>query len=614
MLISCLLIVSCQVGDDTPPGTLDEPVQERLIEYNSLTRSVDFNTPGDDVFTGKATVFDLRFYTGLQIEELSSTPIDELSPMDIQQIMRDNFDNAIQIQGETEPKIAGTAQSIVFTRVEPFGVLRYFLSLNVRDEVGNNSGPSNVVEASTALLTTVFEDVSEGSCFGASVSSGNLIEEDNDDNDNLDEADDIIIGDPCEDTVYVFKGSKSLGSSDANSDGIYELPSPDTADITVIGITGTMFGAQVAVERDIGGGNLDEIVVSSPGTNSNTGQVIVIFDNNNETYPALIDLNTGFTPDIVINGDSQGDNFGLEMITARGIVSGADDSILVGAPTALSNTGRAYLFKRSFLENNSNLTASQATAIFTGESSGDNFGSDITSAGIINNDNRTDIAITSPGAAKAYVIFGDNDIDDIDLSVDTSEVVTISGNLEDEFAFSITGNGDLDGDPDEDNRNDNRDDVVIGAPGFNLDTGKVFVYSGFDISDTFSDGVPLTTSHEITGVMPGGRFGEAMTYLGDFNPQAEIKDRFGGNVLFLDERTDDDVAISATGIDNGLVYVFLGNMNLPFALTADESEIKINGSDGSSGFGNVLENLNDINSDDQNDFAIGEDTKINAVY
>jgi len=77
--------------------------------------------------------------------------------------------------------------------VEPFEDLRYFLSLNIRDEVGNNSGPSNVVEARTSLLTTVFEDVSEGSCFGASVSSGNLIEEDKDDNEDLDEADGVFL-------------------------------------------------------------------------------------------------------------------------------------------------------------------------------------------------------------------------------------------------------------------------------------------------------------------------------------------------------------------------------------------------------------------------------------
>ena len=144
--------------------------------------------------------------------------------------------------------------------------------------------------------------------------------------------------------------------------------------------------------------------------------------------------------------------------------------------------------------------------------------------------------------------------------------------------------------------------------------GVVFIYSGFDISDTFSDGTPLQPSHEITGDMAGGRFGQALAFLGDINPMPEIKDRAEGTVLFLDERTDDDVVISAPGIDNGIVYLFLGEMNLPFSLTANDADIKLNGTDDSTGFGNLLEALNDINSDDQLDFAIGEDNKVNVVY
>ena len=614
-LIFCTsFVISCQVGDDTPPGTLDDPAENWSIEYDSNTRGIDFRASGDDEFTGKATVFDVRFYTGEQIAEIASTPLEDLTFMEIENIVRNHFGNAIQIQGETDPRKAGTDQSIVFPRVEPFGIVRYFLGLNVRDEVGNNSGPSNIVEASTALIRTVYEDVSDLSCFGASVSSGNMIRQNKDDNDNLDEADDIIIGDPCRDTVYVFRGSKNLGSSDVNSDGIYELPSPDTADITVIGIPGTMFGAQVAALMDIDGGSRDELVISAPAANSNTGQVVVIYDKNNQTYPVVMNLNTGFVPDHIINGEAPGDNFGLEMITGRNIVGAGDDSTLVGAPNALSDTGKAYLFKESLVKNNSTLNASEATAIFTGESSGDLFGSDITVAGIINNDSRSDIAISSPGAAKVYVFFGGSGIDDVDLSIDSGDAVTISGDLSDEFGYSITGDGDIDGDPDEDNRNDNRDDVIVGAPGYDLNTGKVFIYSGFDISETFSDGTPLQPSHEITGVMPQGRFGQALAFLGDFNPKPEIKDRAEGNVLFLDERTDDDVVISAPGIDNGIVYLILGEMDLPFSLTANESDLKLNGTDDSTGFGNLLEALNDINSDDQLDFAIGENNKINAVY
>lgn len=614
VILQSLIFFSCSVGDDIPPSQLNDPLESNTIEYISESRIINFITSGDDFFSGTATVFDLRYMDEFQIEDLTSSSIDDLSSLQIQQTVIENFSDAVQIQGEQSPDKGRTEQNVVFTRVEPSGDIRYFLSLNIRDEVGNNSGPSNVVEGSTSYMSTIFEDLSVVSCFGASVSSGNLIEESDDSENILVEGEDIIIGDPCRDTVYIFRGNSTIGNSDSNGDGIYELPEPDSAEIIVVGTPGTMFGASVAALGSIDGGKLDEIVIGAPGFSSNSGQIIVIFDENDETFPEFMDLNLGFIPDLVINGEQAGDNFGIEMITGDNIIGSSNDNIIAGAPSALSNRGRAYLFKESLLTGNSTLNASEATAIFSGEDEGDFFGTDISLAGIINDDSRSDIAITAPAAAKVYIIFGNNDIDSIDLSVDTSDVSIISGDVADEFAFSVSGDGDLDDDPDKTSRNDVRDDVIIGAPGFAGGAGKVFVYSGFDIEDVIGTGTNPPTSHEITGLIPNGRFGEALSFLGDINPMVEVKDRFGGNILFLDEPTNDDIAIGAPKVGNGVVYIFFGNVNLPATLNTMDSNLRIEGSDSANEYGSIIENLNDVNSDFLPDFGVGEENKINLLF
>jgi hypothetical protein len=614
IVFQSLVLLSCTVGDEIPPSQLNDPLESSTIKYISESRIINFITSGDDNFSGTATVFDLRYMDEFQIEDLTSSSIDDLSFLQIQQTVMENFSKAVQIQGEQSPDKGRTEQNVVFTRVEPSGNIRYFLSLNIRDEVGNNSGPSNVVEGSTSYISTIFEDLSVESCFGASVSSGNLIEETDDRGNVFVDGEDIIIGDPCRDTVYIFRGNSTIGNSDSNGDGIYELPAPDSAEIIIVGFPGTMFGASVAALGNIGGGKLDEIVIGAPGFNSNTGQIIVIFDENDETFPEFMDLNLGFIPDLVINGEQVGDNFGIEMITASNIISASNDNIIAGAPSALSNRGRAYLFKQNLLQNNSILNASEATAIFSGEDDGDLFGTDISLAGIIDNDSRSDIAITAPAAAKVYIIFGDSDIDSIDLSVDTSDVSIISGNVADEFAFSVSGDGDLDGDPDKTSKNDVRDDIIIGAPGFAGGAGKVFVYSGFDIEDVEGTGINPPTSHEITGLIPEGRFGEALSFLGDMNPVVEVKDRFGGNILFLDEPTSDDIAIGAPEAGNGVVYIFFGNENLPATLDTMDFNLIFEGSESANGYGSIIENLNDVNSDFLPDFGVGEENKINLLF
>ena len=616
IVFQSLVLLSCTVGDDIPPSDI-------TITLNSTDRTIEFIAPGDDGSTGISTIYDLRFFDESQLEEILGVPVDDVPFSTIEQTVRSMFGSATQIQGEVLPQPAGTPQSIVFPRLDPQGSIRYYLSLVARDEVGNQSSPSNVVQTTTEFLDTSYIQKLELSCFGQSIASGDIDEREVRDDDEIRDGNDILIGDPCTDTVYVFFGGIDFGDGDVNSDGVYELPSPDSADVTIRGVPGTMFGASVTVISSVGGDNSEEIVIGAPGFDSSRGQIIVIFGDRNG-LPEVIDLNTGFIPDITILGEAPGDNFGFNLLAAIGITASNSDSLLVGAPTALLNRGKVYFFTEnnlSDLNNEAQISADQARAVFTGENADDLFGSEITEVGIIDNNSRSDFAISSPGAGRVYVFFVPSQVNDIDLSTDTSEVAIIQGDIADEFGASIGGGGDYDGDPEDDEnfgnitRSDNRDDVLIGAPGFDGERGRLLFYSGFDIEDAFDMGISPIATKEIIGLLPGGRFGQEIRDLGDINPDLDPVTRSEGIILEFDDNND-DFAVSAPGDESGKVFIFFGSVDFPAFLTSLDADIVFRSprTTSASDFGSVLQNLGDINQDELNDIGIAEDRGVNVLF
>ena len=99
IVFQSLVLLSCTVGDEIPPSQLNDPLESSTIKYISESRIINFITSGDDNFSGTATVFDLRYMDEFQIEDLTSSSIDDLSFLQIQQTVMENFSKAVQIQG-----------------------------------------------------------------------------------------------------------------------------------------------------------------------------------------------------------------------------------------------------------------------------------------------------------------------------------------------------------------------------------------------------------------------------------------------------------------------------------------------------------------------------------
>ncbi|UCF07811.1 MAG: DUF2341 domain-containing protein [Thermoplasmata archaeon] len=120
--------------------------------------------------------------------------------------------------------------------------------------------------------------------------------------------------------------------------------------------------------------------------------------------------------------------------------------------------------------------------------SGSLFGSSVSGAGDVNNDGYDDVLVGAPGhendAGAAFTFFGDTHMDSLPNA--TYANVTLYGDFSgDRFAFSVSAAGDV--------NNDGSDDVLVGAPGAN----KVYVFLNYvqnnpvelRFVDDFEDGI-----------------------------------------------------------------------------------------------------------------------------
>lgn len=587
LLALILLITSCAIGDDTPPATITD------LTSDVITRILNWTAPGDNGNSGRATIYFPRFLDDEQVAEILGVPnLDGVPFLEIEAAVIENFDDATQVPDFAQPEPAGSPDSFLTPRLDTSGETSYFYSIRTNDEVGNSSKPSNVVELTTPLQDIRYINQEPGSCVGVSVTSANFngdLEDDGDDFQNL-EINDIAIGDPCVGKVYIF-----FGQNDLTEDGSTVID-VSNADVTVIGDPDDEFGASLANTPDFEGDvRADELVIGAPEFDGGRGKVYYVFGS--RELPSVIDLINGDVDHLEVVGENPGDNFGFSVQNAAGILNGSG-VIIVGAPFFNASTGKAYVFKGPDLEENVENPASTATATFTGQSAGGLFGFSLALLGRIDTNSRNEFGIGAPGLGRAYVIQGRSDLQSRDLATDTTDVVILEGSAEDEFGFSISGNGDIDED------GEGIPDVIVGAPGTDMDTGSVSLYSGEVLREAFQDGTEPTVETEFTGSNPGDMFGFSISVLPNFTPEIVEKQRDTAIVLEF-EVSNADFGVGAPGSPPGTAFVFFGRDDFPAAVSAGEADIILTGGESDSDFGIVFEGLGDVNGDQLDDFGVG---------
>ncbi len=583
-----LIVVSCTVGDSTPPGTIEDLI------ISTVNRLLNWTAPGDDGNSGRATIYFIRFMDDTQVAEILGLPnLDNVPFSEIQDTVINNFGVATQIPDFKRPQNAGSPEMFPAPRLDITGITSFFYSIQSNDEVGNSSNPSNVAETTTELVDVEYVDDDPASCLGNSIAAADF---NGDENDNID----IAIGDPCRGRVYIF-----FGQEDLTLDGS-AIIDVDSADVTIIGNANEMFGSALGMVSNFGeNSNTEELAIGIPGFDNSRGEVFIVFGS--ADLPSVIDFTAGDEPDRIIEGENTGDNFGGVIIDGESFTGGGD-LFFVSAIGANSSRGNVYLFQGQELNNDDITPASDAMAVINGQSAGDMFGFSMAIIGDVD-DGFDELAVGSPVASKAYIIPGTNrnNIQNIDLSVDTSGVIVIDGTPGDQFGFSIAGDGDINEDGESD------PDTVIGAPSRNMGTGSVFLYSGSDIEDVLENGGTLTFSNEFNGITPGGLFGSSLGVFNNLTPIVTTESRPEAIILIL-EVSNADFAVGAPGTESGDVYIFLGRDDFPPVVSASEADIALTGDTVGSNFGTAIEQVGDLNMDNLEDFAVGGNDFVNVEY
>ena len=144
---------------------------------------------------------------------------------------------------------------------------------------------------------------------------------------------------------------------------------------------------------------------------------------------------------------------------------------------------------------------STATTTFTG-SSGSYFGISVAGAGDVDGDGYGDVIVgayaVSSSTGAAYLYRGTA----TGPSSTASTTLTGAGTSY-SFGYSVAGAGDVNG--------DGYDDVVVGAPAYSTDTGRVYVYQGS------SGGLSTTATTTLTGSTSKIFFGGRVAGIGDAN-------------------------------------------------------------------------------------------------
>jgi anti-sigma28 factor (negative regulator of flagellin synthesis) len=289
-----------------------------------------------------------------------------------------------------------------------------------------------------------------GSMFGAVVSSAGDV--------NSDGYSDVIVGAPFYSNGESMEGKcfVYLGSASGLAAG-YSWTSESNQH-------GAWFGWHVANAGDVNGDGYDDVLIGAVNYDNgenNEGAAFVY-------YGSASGLST--TPNWIAEGNQSDCEFGTIISTAGDVNADGYSDILITAPSYDNdqiNEGRVYVYKGSS-------EGIESNPCWTSDGNQQNclYGHVSYTAGDVNGDGYSDIIIGATGydncRGRAFIFYGSPE----QITLTPDFIVSCDQDFA-RFGFSVSGAGDVNG--------DGFDDVIIGAPTYQIDineVGKVFAYYG----------------------------------------------------------------------------------------------------------------------------------------
>ncbi len=261
-------------------------------------------------------------------------------------------------------------------------------------------------------------------------------------------------------------------------------------------------------------------------------------------------------------GFAGGDNYGFSVSTAGDLNKDGYDDIIIGSPYndgTAANAGRAYIYYGGLNVN------SVPDIILSGESALNYFGYSVSSAGDVNMDGYSDVIVGAyaySNRGRAYIYFGG-------AGMNNTADVTMTGDSANNFGISVSKAGDVNG--------DGYCDVIIGARGYNSNTGKAYLFYGGSSMNNTADVI-------LTGEFVNNNFGYSVSSAGDVNSDGYA-----------------DVICGAYGYNffAGKAYIFYGGADMnsiaDLTITGESDNIYLGWSVSSAG---------DVNGDGYDDIIV----------
>ena len=350
--------------------------------------------------------------------------------------------------------------------------------------------------------------------------------------------------------LYTFDGDSSgdyfgtsvSGAGDVNGDGYYDLivgaPYDDTNG-SASGSARVFSGADGSVLHTFDGDSPDDLFglsVSGAGDVNGDGYDDLIvgasYDDNNGSDSGSARVFSGADGSVLytFDGDSSGDEFGRSVGSAGDVNGDGYADVIAGA--RYDDTGSARV-----------LSGLDGSILYTfdGDSTGDRFGASVSGAGDVNGDGYEDLVVGAPSdnnngfrSGSARVFSG----------VDGSILYTFDGDSPyDEFGISVSGGADVNG--------DGFDDVIVGTYGDDNNgdrSGSARVFSGVDGSVLYT----------FDGDSPFDHFGFTVSGAGDVNGDG-YADLIVGTPYDDNNGENSGIARVFSGIDGRVLYTFDGD-------------------------------------------------------